>query len=905
MYSSQTLVSDGTVNRVDLSIEYLDKQDIQVFVDDALLPSGGYAWTWASDTAINFNQPVRLGSVINIRRTTAYDNIKHIFEVGGAVFKDRNVDENFRQVLYWCQDFIEGKSIKDVWNNLNMHGYRVTNLGVAVDSYDAVSLGQYQADALGAWNAKRDATLAKEAAFNEAVKAANSAREASDYLDTLQNAILDAETAKTMATQASNDALYAKNIVDAWQQGEVLAVDTVANLVPSSDGALSFVRGLTSTNDAGGGIFRYDQTKAAINDGGLVINGWVRQYEGAIKPEFFGAFPDGTDNTAIYNKLIEAAPKGATIEWGAGTYVGSFKSTKELNLRTQPSSILKAPDGALNHVIEFTAGLPNQVTVESQLDRGTVTVTLTGTVDVEIGSLLVFWNGYLRANDSANPVNFEACRVQAVNTSGVNTVVVLSKAMRSRQLGSVTCLVFKKPLSGIHLDLQGKVAGSSNTNWGRGVLMHGCVNVTVNTLNTTGLLGHALSLEYCYDVDTNYTSFSDPASVGSGAGYGLVVWKSSEVRSNVAIGKGMRHVVDWSSAYGVSINYVEDLDAKSSVLALSHNGFCGDLRVGKVVVETKEATYVVNSSSQGYTTNGATTVDVQKRQNHPIWNISIGDIYVKSTASVNANMRALSLDTEMRGVIEIGSVVLEYSTEESPTTSAPSALMYVTGGGTDIVVGTLRVNSARHVLFCRTSSGNTTRSSIKVGSITTGVTDFGIYTGGYDVFVDVFNVGAINRKVAVEVGTSGDGSAYQASHIEIGCLRVHRMLVTDLNPITVASGITLLSGNINVYGQPISTGINVVAGTAILPKDVNLRPTLLSLAAPALVSVASIDIAQLPAPVFYNGQTLTIANGASGQTDRSTVVIPSGTTGNRTISLPSGYAVRYVSVSGKWRHQQY
>ena len=367
----------------------------------------------------------------------------------------------------------------------------------------------------------------------------------------------------------------------------------------------------------------------------------------------------------------------------------------------------------------------------------------------------------------------------------------------------------------------------------------------------------------------------------------------------------MRHVVDWSSAYGVSINYVEDLDAKSSVLALSHNGFCGDLRVGKVVVETKEATYVVNSSSQGYTTNGATTVDVQKRQNHPIWNISIGDIYVKSTASVNANMRALSLDTEMRGVIEIGSVVLEYSTEESPTTSAPSALMYVTGGGTDIVVGTLRVNSARHVLFCRTSSGNTTRSSIKVGSITTGVTDFGIYTGGYDVFVDVFNVGAINRKVAVEVVTSGDGSAYQASHIEIGCLRVHRMLVTDLNPITVASGITLLSGNINVYGQPISTGINVVAGTAILPKDVNLRPTLLSLAAPALVSVASIDIAQLPAPVFYNGQTLTIANGASGQTDRSTVVIPSGTTGNRTISLPSGYTVRYVSVSGKWRHQQY
>ena len=155
MYSSQTLVSDGTVQRVDLSIEFLVREDIRVFVDDALLPANGYSWTWVSDTAITLNQPVHNRGVINIRRTTAYDNIKHVFEVGGAVFKDRNVDENFRQVLYWCQDFIEGKSIEDVWNNLNMHGFRITNIGTAIDSYDAVSLGQYQADAMGAWQASR------------------------------------------------------------------------------------------------------------------------------------------------------------------------------------------------------------------------------------------------------------------------------------------------------------------------------------------------------------------------------------------------------------------------------------------------------------------------------------------------------------------------------------------------------------------------------------------------------------------------------------------------------------------------------------------------------------------------------------------------------------------------------
>ena len=316
MYSSQTLVSDGTVNRVDLSIEYIDKSDIQVFVDDSLLPTNGYAWTWASDTAINFNQPVLLGSVINIRRTTAYDNIKHIFEVGGAVFKDRNVDENFRQVLYWCQDFIEGKSIKAVWNNLNMHGYRIINLGAAVEPYDAVSLGQYQADAMGAWNAKRETELIKEAAFDKLITTQG-------YSDAMQLVLeSDDTTLDVPFPDGSHIPTVAKRTVNLTSAvvsvngmiGDVvIPQDTVSSiadlrlLATPTDGSVVQVASYYSDSLYGGGVFKYDATKVAIDDGGSIIKGWVRIFNSAPTPYMFGAKGDwdattesGSDDSAAF-----------------------------------------------------------------------------------------------------------------------------------------------------------------------------------------------------------------------------------------------------------------------------------------------------------------------------------------------------------------------------------------------------------------------------------------------------------------------------------------------------------------------------------------------------------------------------------------------------------------------------
>lgn len=68
-----------------------------------------------------------------------------------------------------------------------------------------------------------------------------------------------------------------------------------------------------------GGTFIYDATQSAVNNGGTVFDGWVRQYSGAVNVKWFGAVGDGiTDDTvAIQNALdlgyAVAVPEGVFL----------------------------------------------------------------------------------------------------------------------------------------------------------------------------------------------------------------------------------------------------------------------------------------------------------------------------------------------------------------------------------------------------------------------------------------------------------------------------------------------------------------------------------------------------------------------------------------------------------------
>jgi len=147
-YSTQSAVSDGTLSTLGISIEYFDAVDITVYLDN-VIQTVGTTWDWSSPTEILFTPVLAAGVVVLVKRTTPLESPRHVFNVpGSAPWNKRTVDENFQQTLYSAQEAQEG-SVKDHYNNVDMHGFRLQNLGTAVEVTDAVNLQQLRDTAFG------------------------------------------------------------------------------------------------------------------------------------------------------------------------------------------------------------------------------------------------------------------------------------------------------------------------------------------------------------------------------------------------------------------------------------------------------------------------------------------------------------------------------------------------------------------------------------------------------------------------------------------------------------------------------------------------------------------------------------------------------------------------------------
>jgi len=112
--------------------------------------------------------------------------------------------------------------------------------------------------------------------------------------------IKGAAVAGAVGFAATPASLHAEGMMNNWL---CVVVDTVDQL--NSD-----LRSASDTvivkDEARGGIFIYDENKATVNDGGLIFNGWVRQFYGALNVSWFGAKGDGiTDDTEAIQKPID------------------------------------------------------------------------------------------------------------------------------------------------------------------------------------------------------------------------------------------------------------------------------------------------------------------------------------------------------------------------------------------------------------------------------------------------------------------------------------------------------------------------------------------------------------------------------------------------------------------------
>lgn len=155
-YSTQRTTSDGTLDLIDISIVYFDRSEIAVLFD-GVVQTTGWSWVGTTEKKIAFSPDVPNGVEVMLVRTTDLSKPRHIFTLG-AKFDTQSMDEDIRQILHIAQEAKENATIEEVFHNLNMHGYRIVNVGAGIDPTDAPNMQQMVVhDAVIV--AYRDATL--------------------------------------------------------------------------------------------------------------------------------------------------------------------------------------------------------------------------------------------------------------------------------------------------------------------------------------------------------------------------------------------------------------------------------------------------------------------------------------------------------------------------------------------------------------------------------------------------------------------------------------------------------------------------------------------------------------------------------------------------------------------------
>lgn len=222
---------------------YEDEQNIHVTLNNTPIEDLGYTFVVINSLTIEVTPAIPSG-VLRIQRETDIDDNKHKFSAG-AIFNALSMDENFEQIRQSQQE------TRDGFDNLSN---RVVPL---VDGLE---------------EALEQAATASQAA-QEAAEAAEEASNITRSHTTLTDR--DATNAHPVAS-ISYGTVNLGNFVD--------GVDTVAQLLAISDpfdGMRLYLHELS-------GWFIYDSTKVGVNDGGTVINGWVRQYILFVTPKMFG-----------------------------------------------------------------------------------------------------------------------------------------------------------------------------------------------------------------------------------------------------------------------------------------------------------------------------------------------------------------------------------------------------------------------------------------------------------------------------------------------------------------------------------------------------------------------------------------------------------------------------------------
>lgn len=219
------------------------------------------------------------------------------------------VMQNARTDAKTLDEYVHGAADTQVTSRLNKRYWTLATLDNKL-SLVKIKAETTLADIDTLAKSTNDALTAKVANANTAIdsKVAAIDARADAEISNLQDAINAAAAAGAGANGWDDMLIAVSENVNQRQINDGL--ESIAQLLAIKNprsGQRVYVKSYHAELGKGGGIFIYDSTKSSINDGGYIINGWVRQIlNNVVTPMMFGAKADSiTDDTDAFNNAIQ------------------------------------------------------------------------------------------------------------------------------------------------------------------------------------------------------------------------------------------------------------------------------------------------------------------------------------------------------------------------------------------------------------------------------------------------------------------------------------------------------------------------------------------------------------------------------------------------------------------------